>query len=704
MILFLKSLPARAGSIGLTLSLIYFFSCLPVHIEASEDKIDSLRQEVLKDYPDENLAMTMDAMAREFVKSGRNDSARYYAEKALSIAERTDNIEILASSYLIICRDQWIWGYLPEALETSRKMIYYSEQLRDPDMLARAFYHQGVVYGMMGETDSAIYLFRSSLSHVKTDSVTLMASYLGLGNNFGQTGEYDSSLHYKLMAARIAELTGKEYNLVTIFYSIGITFEETGDAKGCEKYFRSGLEIAQKLQYSDGIADGYNKLAGVHFNRDALDSSLYYLDEARKLFKANGDTTGWSELYDYYGLIYFRQKRYPEALSAFDSAIKVTRISNTWPELMSNYRNKSSVYNELKDYPNAWRYLDSARMIAAEFGFRDDHQQILRAMGMVSYLSKDYKRSVEELDSAMNIKDSLFSEEKVKAVLEINQKYEKERDQARILSLEKESLKRKLQRNLILFNGSALIAAALFFLMMLRHKLVKTKLISKQKISRLEEEKKLLQARNLVDGQEEERKRIAMELHDGLGVILSATKMQFSTLDNAASMEPKLMEKAIRLLEQASGEVRRISHNLMPGLLTKLGLYEAIDDLFESINETKLLGASVSFEGDRDRRLPENTEIMLYRIIQELVNNTMKYAKASQIRLSLSTAHSPITINYSDNGTGFDPDEVMNSGKKSIGLKSIESRVGFLNGQMTLKSAPGKGVDYLFTIPVNFEN
>ena len=284
-------------------------------------------------------------------------------------------------------------------------------------------------------------------------------------------------------------------------------------------------------------------------------------------------------------------------------------------------------------------------------------------------------------------------------------KYEKEKDQAHILSLENENLFKDLrirtrtnQRNVYFFTGLGIIIIALFLFIFFRYKTKKEKIIASQKIRQLEEEKKLLAARFLVEGQEEERKRIAQELHDGLGVLLSATKMQFSTISDKSPENKALIEKASKFLDQASGDVRKISHNMMPGLLTKLGLYEALEDLFDNLADTRGLNAQIEISGIKER-LPENQEIMLYRIIQEMVNNTLKHADAKQIELQINVRQEWLDIRYSDDGKGFDVEEKQE--QKTLGLQNILSRVKFLNGSVSIESSPAKGCVFIMQIPVS---
>jgi two-component system NarL family sensor kinase len=333
-----------------------------------------------------------------------------------------------------------------------------------------------------------------------------------------------------------------------------------------------------------------------------------------------------------------------------------------------------------------------------------NRQFIFKGISETLYEMDDYKGSRDYLEEYFYLRDTIFSLEKTEIIADLKLKYEKEKDQARILALENENLEKDLdlsletnRKNIYLFTGLGIIIIILFLFIFFRHKARKEKIITGQRIRQLEEEKKVLAAKALAEGQEEERKRIATELHDGLGVLLSATKMQFSSIKDKSPENKKLIDKATELLEQASGDVRKISHNMMPGLLMKYGLVEAVEDLFESLDETESLNAATEITW-QEERLPENQEIMFYRIVQELVNNTLKHAEAKNIKLIVQALPGQLEAVYTDDGKGFVVEEKLES--RSIGLQSIQSRVNFLNGKVVIESKPGAGVKYIIHIPV----
>jgi len=217
-----------------------------------------------------------------------------------------------------------------------------------------------------------------------------------------------------------------------------------------------------------------------------------------------------------------------------------------------------------------------------------------------------------------------------------------------------------------------------------------------QEVQQILAESKLTHLNAVIQGQESERTRIAKDLHDGLGGLLSTVKIHFLTVQQEIESINKLLtfKKATHMLDDACEEVRRIAHNMMPDALDQLGLSAVILDLSQALEEkgyvvhTQLLNV--------EDRLPEELEINLYRIIQELVNNIIKYAEATQIIIQLSRDGDKIFLTVEDNGRGFDPITKYSG----IGLQNIRSRVDFLSGEIDISSQPGDGTSVFISLPL----
>jgi signal transduction histidine kinase len=211
-----------------------------------------------------------------------------------------------------------------------------------------------------------------------------------------------------------------------------------------------------------------------------------------------------------------------------------------------------------------------------------------------------------------------------------------------------------------------------------------------EQIKFLERQQQVVSLQSMVNGQETERTRIAKDLHDGLGGLFSTVKMYFSTLEHEQQQlkENELFKKSYEMVDTAATEVRRIAHNMMPEVLMKLGLVQALNDLCSSFSASRMLQVSLQVNG-MEERLSPSTEIMLYRIVQELLNNIAKHAQATEAIVQFIRDGSRLSVTVEDNGKGFNA--AAADGKKQVGLDSVKSRVDYLNGHISIESGSNIG-------------
>jgi signal transduction histidine kinase len=205
-------------------------------------------------------------------------------------------------------------------------------------------------------------------------------------------------------------------------------------------------------------------------------------------------------------------------------------------------------------------------------------------------------------------------------------------------------------------------------------------------------QKNLLEAS--VDSQEHVRRQIGGDLHDEIGTLLSASKMSLSILGKSIASQPgskELVAQTTDLLNQAVANVRRISKDLMPSTLDEFGLVIALDEFSEKL--TAYTGIPIFFKkiNIENQIFPKKTELIYYRIVQELINNSLKHAKPSQINIDLELNENKLILTVFDDGKGFDMDEVMSNPKNGIGIRNIQSRLSLINGHVRYDVAKGRG-------------
>ncbi len=210
-----------------------------------------------------------------------------------------------------------------------------------------------------------------------------------------------------------------------------------------------------------------------------------------------------------------------------------------------------------------------------------------------------------------------------------------------------------------------------------------------------------LSLNSMLEGQEIERKRLSREIHDGIGPLLSTLKMNLATIEDDLVKDDKTLIKKLmnsyELIDEISDDLRAISHNLLPKVLHDFGLLEALETLGDKISTTKNISVSFLHTGI-GTRLDHMMELGLYRICQELINNTLKHGKAKKITLQLIRVSDMLRVIYEDDGLGFSMDKI----KQGLGIMNIENRVRAFGGELNLDSVPGKGMTATIEIPLTW--
>ena len=303
-----------------------------------------------------------------------------------------------------------------------------------------------------------------------------------------------------------------------------------------------------------------------------------------------------------------------------------------------------------------------------------------------------------KFDSLNNL---IFNESIAKNIQDIEVKYKTEQKESQIKQLNQESdiqnlsLKQTRMSLIVL----AVIFTALVIISFLTWRTYRQKKVimarehtlDQKRITELENERQLTASKAVIEGQEQERGRLAKDLHDGLGGLLSGVKISLSNMKSNMVMTSDnvlVFERSLDMLDNSIHELRRVSHNMMPEALVKFGLIAALRDFCESINSMKALLVTFQSIGE-ERRLDSSQEIILYRIIQELLNNTLKHSGAKNSLVQISFEPDSLSLTVEDDGKGFEIVALENI--TGSGWPNIKSRVEYLKGKLDVSTRPGEG-------------
>jgi signal transduction histidine kinase len=223
--------------------------------------------------------------------------------------------------------------------------------------------------------------------------------------------------------------------------------------------------------------------------------------------------------------------------------------------------------------------------------------------------------------------------------------------------------------------------------------------LKRAEIDRLKTEKRVLNA--IINTEENEKKRFAKDLHDGLGPLLSTVKMSLSALSGKIKDQSgnEILQNTNHLVNEAISTIKEVSNNLSPHVLSNFGLSSAISAFSAKINQTKAI--EIYFKSNMEgERLENDKEVVIYRAVCELINNSILHSGASHIDIELHKHEKFVTLHFSDNGRGFDTSKLEKEDNKGMGISNIETRVKSIDGVFILESTPGKGTSSLIKIIV----
>lgn len=535
----------------------------------------------------------------------------------------------------------------------------------------------------------------------------------------------------------IAEIQEKEkFNselALELYIRANQYYEKIGDLKQsnvikrylAERYSKSGFLqeslglYREVLNYYQSIKDSLMQ-ARLHYDiskvlavRADMEESLNSLQRAITLNESIQDTSLMVNI------LLDKVSKYI-LLNERDSALITSTLAF---DISSDADNKKQIakslfyigYINMKDvqFKKAIKYLEKSVEINPALPYDSDRRETYKNLIKAYENIDDFEKSLMFSKKYVAINDSILNRDRITSINNLSikhQSYEKNKE-IQLLELENQNVNQKniMQRNVLYFvaGGFGLLLIALYYIIRFYSQKIRTEniintqqhKIDQQKIKELEDTMQINNMQSMIIGQERERERIAKDLHDSLGGLLSTVKLQFDQFKSTLSgkQDSKEYYKAADLLDSAVEEVRVISRNLQPGALSKLGLIPAINDLINRFDGDNY--PTVFFQHyNLPLKISEMVGLNIYRIIQELMNNTIKYADASEVLIQLNYKDGDLYVQYEDDGVGFN---INNLNARGMGLENIEYRVRYLKGRMSIETKEGDGVSYFIKIPLN---
>ncbi|WEK34531.1 MAG: sensor histidine kinase [Candidatus Pseudobacter hemicellulosilyticus] len=642
----------------LLLLLLSTTACFSVYAQDEEDPIPGMLRQLAQSKADTNRINLLYEIQTAYLDVD-NDSALYYNKQCESLIN-----ELKAAQFRHRCYHEFVRIY-HAMFNYDQAMIYCVKALevahKDNNTFQQATSYRALfnLYYNLGKDDSAIkygqYAIR--LSEQIGDSANVSIAYGNICRIYSDLGQYDQAIEYGKKGVAYGERYKDYKGMLISMNNLGSCYLRLSRNAEAIEIFNKQFEIGEKVKRSRSVLNALLNL-GIIYHDIADKENLAKIAVRMRALEPSFDTadhSGISHRHIIYGYDHLLQSRFPQAEQELLTGLTIAE--------------KDSI---------------ESAMLKAYLG-----------LASLKYAQHDFKAGSEYETLWDTLTYHQQAQQLAEYSLDLEKKYETEKKDTQ-LKLQQAAIRQKDMLNYFLIASAlALLVIILLSYRNYRHK----QKLQQQRITELEKEQQLMATEAVLKGEEQERTRLAKDLHDGLGGMLSSIKYSLNSMKSNLAMSPAIaqgFDRSMDMLDSSIHEMRRVAHNMMPEALVKFGLDAALRDFCNDINQSGALKVSYQSYGLEDHAIDQSTAITIYRIVQELLNNTLKHAAAQQAIVQVSRSGEDISITVEDDGRGFSP--IVLKDARGIGWSNIQSRVEYLKGRLDVQSAPGKGTSVLIEL------
>jgi signal transduction histidine kinase/TPR repeat protein len=594
--------------------------------------------------------------------------------------------------------DDLCWEYTltksKKSEEYARQMLGLAKKINYQKGIGNAYANLGASNYMQSKNDTAIKYFgmAAELRKKLNDKAGVGGALNNIAMAYQQQSNYTSAVSYYIQALKIFEEVNDVRRMSQANVNIGSLYNELKNYNLAIKYGMKGLEGWKSVSFKFGMSGAYVNIGNAYNGLKNYKEAIEYYEKALELQKELKNHYSMGRIYHNLGNIYYALGKYKKAEGYIEKEIPLKQEVGDLEGMSSAYHSLGNLFLKMGKTDQGITEFKKCLELARSIKNLDNVKWAYNGL-KEAYALKGKAAEVSNYALLYDqVKDSLLNEANSRIIAEMHTQYETEkkekeneelRRKSEVQVLEIQNTEEKRKNQLILATSLFLLTSASSVFLYNRRKL-KQKAIHTAEMA--EEEKRRFKA--IIEAEERERSRIAQELHDGLGQMLSTARLNVAGLEDSIIEEDReWLEKSLKIIDDACIEVRHISHNMMPSALIRLGLMPAIQELVNNINSAKNL--KVALNTNLSGSLGKSLDITIYRIIQEVLNNMIKHSKADQIHLDIHRENETLRISIKDNGVGFDTSMLKES--KGMGWKNVFSRVSLMDGDINVDSQPPNG-------------
>lgn len=596
-----------------------------------------------------------------------------------------------------------------EAIEYAGSALKLARQLKYSAGESMALNRIGVAYDVLGRYDSALSYYHNALNISKTinDSKLTASNLNNIGLSHWHIGNTNDASKYFFQALTYFELDKNIRGLASVNNNIGMVYKSMKNYYKAIYFLNNARAYYKQLNDKSGMGAVMTNIGQIYIQKNNFKKALEYLTESVKVQEEIEDNYGLAISYNHLATLYMEAGDYQKALNFSYRAAEYAKLIDSEHDLAESFLKTAIINIRKRDFETAMNFNRRAERIANKVKSNKLLYEVYHNYADIYEAGGEFRKSLDYYKKYKDTEDSVINNHRFNQIYELELKHETDKSEMEIALLNKQKRFQLLQieaqglliskRNtqIVLTITATLVIILLGYILYLGYR-QKHKERLEAAIHKIREQK----ANELLDAELRERKRIGEELHDGLGQILSVLKLTLTSVERilmpGQPKQQELLVKAVSLTDNAFSELRNISHNLAPIFLQEKGLTASIRNLLEPLQESRKFKVNMDFS-EISNNLDCFSELTIYRVMQEVINNIIVHSGATEINFQLLETEEELMLMIEDNGKGFDVNE--NKVEKGIGLRSINSRIENIGGDVHIDTAIGRGTIITIIIP-----
>ncbi|UPQ78096.1 sensor histidine kinase [Flavobacterium azooxidireducens] len=580
---------------------------------------------------------------------------------------------------LITELDECIKAKDQNCLEISDKIIKKGKKEKVP-FLDYLYFKRAFYFFNRNELDSTMVYSRLAVQNLNPveKQRSDVAAYNLLANCYYFKGELNSAITIYLKIAAILENGGNQLHLGYLYSNIATLLGQTGNKEKQLDYLHKSFKLLKESNDERFIATVASNLGLAYYHAKDTVKTNKWAKEAVELSELSNDLVAKTQSNLTLSLI---QKDLNKSLEYAEQSVKYADELKDKTHMTSAYYRYADALDKLGEGKKAINYAEQAVKFAEEIGDNLTLTNAAATAGKIYYNLGQKEKAADFYYTYSILKDSISSAENAREINDINTKYQTEKKEKQII--EQDLKIQKQQSNLLYAIFGGLLLLSIFGGIFIYYR--KSQHL---KLKQFQQEKENAILNSFILGEERERGRISHELHDGVAAMIGAAKMSLESIPHLPKeKQMQQLSKVQGILEHSHADIRHIAHNLLPTVLEKEGLIQATEQFVSEINETKLVHIAVTDKNSQANENSKQLQLMLFRIIQELVNNIIKHSQAQNAEIVFSKINNALQIEVIDDGLGYS-DTIT---KENQGLYSISQRLKSIGGNFKITNGNAGG-------------